>query len=842
LRVRLPPFRKDPQGAHMRLCHRAGHAVPLLTLFTLFAGCATSTVPQPENFTSNPQVVAVYAVDSVFGTLPDVLIYSTAADDAGKISTNPPPSYGSYRVEFDQPINGTTVANNADRSATIGGNATFCSPLSNNPVQLVDVGAASAPIRSSVCYDATSPLGSHPHVLIVPGDTTGGDPLTCHTFSRNAAVGTGTNVLEPNHPYGIKVDAASIQNGAGKPLAAPTGVGWQGDTFRFTTSGFKFLAAGYQDPNTGFFVWLAKPEPGFEKDLAPVGSSFQKPADANPFFVVFSEPIKVSDPSLNDVLGPGTGFIAPEIALARNDDNSDPDSAALAAFTLGAFGDPRIAEIYPGDTYEPGVSYKVTVDPALKADSGDALLNPPASGALVFTAQPGAPAVLSTGPSNGAQAQAHTFASITQDVVHNDLAGKNPAPDTVTVVGRNRPTIEFSSPVQATAPGGSTPLGTFKLTAPAPVGDVPITPSIVGGANSQIIRLSPSDPAHQLLPGTTYTISWTGVRGAATPKAFANAPFPDGSAQFTTSTFRMAVLDDPKLDTSTSNTNIGRNGFIFAGVTLVAVNLDRRTDVNPNDLKLQTATSDPNKLCPASSSCFQVIFNDTAAGVDANSLTLAELNGTTATPIPGVTVAPSTPGDTTHFTMTLPDSYQLKFGQKYEVRAKSTITNPPTGKALTAEGCTPGGAADCSDVKSFTTRRVTASVAADPASDAPTGFRVNFSDPIDPASLTPILTTANHPGAFKLFQRNPDGSLSTTPTPINCTITSPTRVVCTAASGTLVIPNQQASYLASAVFLPTLTQDPAQGGPSGPAIASTSSDPSARFSGNASANIFAPCQ
>src|SRR3954452_20178584 len=155
----------------MRLCHRAGHAVPLLTLFTLFAGCATSTVPQPPNFNSNPQVVAVYAVDSSFGTLPDVLIYSTAAGDQGKISANPPPSYGSYRVEFDQPINGSTVANNADRGTgpNPGGAASFCSPLTTNPVQLVDIDGANRVVTSSVCYDATSPLGEHPHVLIIPG-------------------------------------------------------------------------------------------------------------------------------------------------------------------------------------------------------------------------------------------------------------------------------------------------------------------------------------------------------------------------------------------------------------------------------------------------------------------------------------------------------------------------------------------------------------------------------------------------------------------------------------------------------------------------------------------------
>ncbi|TMB25161.1 MAG: hypothetical protein E6J62_21805 [Deltaproteobacteria bacterium] len=225
----------------MRLCHRAGYAVPLLTISAILAGCATSTTDQPPNFNSSPQVVAVYAIDSAFGTMPDVLIYSTAAGDTGKISTNPPPSYGSYRVEFDQPINGTSVANNADRGTgpTPGGAASFCSPLSTNPFQLVDVDGGNRVVVSSVCYDATSPLGEHPHVLVVPGRNALNDPaaapLTCNTFRADPGFGPGGNVFTPKHKYGIKVNAGTIKNAADKPLAAPSGAGWVGDTFQFTT-------------------------------------------------------------------------------------------------------------------------------------------------------------------------------------------------------------------------------------------------------------------------------------------------------------------------------------------------------------------------------------------------------------------------------------------------------------------------------------------------------------------------------------------------------------------------------------------------------------------------------
>jgi len=803
----------------MRLCHRAGYIVPLLTITAVLAGCATSTTEPPANFNSSPQVVAIYAVDSAFGSLPDVLIYSTAPGDQGKISTNPPPSYGSYRVEFDQPINGATVANNADRGTgpTPGGAASFCSPLSTNPIQLVDVDAANRVVTSSVCYDATSPLGEHPHVLVIPGrdalNTPTAPALTCNTFRADPGLGPGGNVFTPNHKYGIKVNAATIQNGGGKPLAAPT-TGWTGDTFQFTTSGQKILAAGFQDANTGFFVWLDKPEPGFEKDLAPCATTrtcpdaagnntlatFQKPADSSPFLVVLTEPI--TDPT-NDLAN--FADLSSVVTLVRADDGSDPEHGAttgLPAALGGLVADPRVIEVLTGDTFEPGQTYTLTVPAGaggIVADSGDPL---PTTATYTFATQPGTPARLSTAPANGAQAQGH--ANVAVSVAHNDVRG-NPAPaDAVAVAAITRPSIEFSSPIAGTE--GGAPTGTFTLTGPS--GAVGATPQLRAGFNQQVVRLTPTVP---LVPETIYTVSWTGVKAAAQPKAFAGQAFPDGSSQFTTATFRMAILDDPKFDTATSNTNIGRNGFAFPGVTVVAVNLDRRVDVEPAHLK---------------SGDLHVLFNNAAAGVSTSSLVISELAGTanTSTPIANFTVAPTTAGDTTNFTVTLPASYQPKFGQKYEVRAKTTITNPTTGKALKAEGA--GG----DDVKSFTTRPVTATVSANPASTTATGFKVTFSDAMDPASITPFLGTE-----FKLFERV-NGALNTTPVPISCTITSPTVVTCTATGGLGTAPR---TYLASAVFLQT-----AAAGQGGPAIVSpaVSTDQSARFFGSVSANIFAPCQ
>jgi len=155
------------------------------------------------------------------------------------------------------------------------------------------------------------------------------------------------------------------------------------------------------------------------------------------------------------------------------------------------------------------------------------------------------------------------------------------------------------------------------------------------------------------------------------------------------------------------------------------------------------------------------------------------------------------------------------------------VTDAVSGKKLKAEGCT---IADCSDVKSFTTRGVGASIAAFPSTTAPTGFNVNFTDPITAASLTPFLASE-----FKLFERDATGALSTTPTPITCTIQSATQVRCLANAP---LGNSPKSYLASAVFL-----QQAQAGQGGPAIVDpgVSTDPSAQFFGSVSANIFAAC-
>jgi hypothetical protein len=763
----------------MHLCQRAGRYVPLLSICAFWFGCATTTTDQPANFNGNPQVVAIYAVDSAFGALPDVLIYSTNPADAARISANPPPSYGSYRVEFDQPVSGQTVASQTDRADVPGDPVSFCSTTPQSPVQLVDVEAARN-VVSSVCYDATSALGSHPHVLIIPGadalSSPTATPLTCNTFTPQD--NSNGNVFTPNHQYGVQVKSGVIQGDSGKFLTSPTSGGWTNDVFQFKTSGLKILAAGTEDPDTGFLVWLDKPDLGFEKDLAPCATTktcppnnaaptFLQPTDGTPFLIVLSEPV-------SDTSG---------ITLTRSD-GSNP--AASIGTGGGLFGDPRVVEVSTGDTFEPGQTYILTVPASLTADSNDAILAtgnagsaPGIAAQYTISSALGSPGVVTTTPRNSQTAIAVLTAKATKA---DSLAV---VPTTVSV--------QFTVPVDA-APDG-TPTGTFKLSGPN--GDVPLASVKANSAkNNQVVTLTPTAA---LAPETAYTVATSGTVVGPKPASLKGQPIPGTSATFTTATFRM-------------------NRISLAGST---TNLDRRATIEPANLKDGT---------------LQVVFNTTtAAGVDSNSIVFSELDANnTATKIPGYTVAqvPPAANDLSAFTITLPPNYQSKFGQKYEVRTATTITDAASGKKLRAEGCNPASA-DCSDVKTFTTRTVgIASIDPDPSADAPTGFSVSFTDPMDPASIDLV-------NDFKLF---PVTAAGIDPNPVqglSCAITStgtdPTVVTCTAPAGTLAAPAQNVppkSFLASVVFL---SSAPAK------AVSTVSTDPSAQFAGNASATLFAPC-
>jgi len=196
-----------------------------------------------------------------------------------------------------------------------------------------------------------------------------------------------------------------------------------------------------------------------------------------------------------------------------------------------------VIEVNTGDTFEPGQAYKVTIPAALTADSGDTLGT---AKTYTFTAAAGTADVVSTTPANGAQAQS---------------AGTEPQ-------------VEFTAPVVVDAAG--TPTGTFTLTGPAgavKLASVKADPK----ANNQVVTLTPAAP---LTPETTYTISASGVKVGAHPAALAGQTFPPSTTQFTTRTFRQLLLDDPAKDAA-----------VDAAGGATPVNLDRRVDVEPLDLK-----------------------------------------------------------------------------------------------------------------------------------------------------------------------------------------------------------------------------------------------------------------
>ena len=90
----------------MRLKIPAGVSGPLLAscVATLVAGCPTGVAQQDS--ANPPKVVGVYASD-INLSLPDVALY---LDGDSRVSATAPASYGVIKVEFDQPLSGTTTA------------------------------------------------------------------------------------------------------------------------------------------------------------------------------------------------------------------------------------------------------------------------------------------------------------------------------------------------------------------------------------------------------------------------------------------------------------------------------------------------------------------------------------------------------------------------------------------------------------------------------------------------------------------------------------------------------------------------------------------------------------
>ena len=475
----------------MRLKNASGLYAPLLaTAFSaVLGGCPTPVLDPPPTFSNAPTVVAVFAVDAAYGALGDVLVYTTNASDSARVSAKPPASYGGFRVEFSQPIVGAGIANNSDRPGTSPstGPTSYCSELTaGNAITLVDVDDSTiGTIKSSVCYDPASALGSNPNVVILPGAgaafAPAVNPFTCQTFAQedgSSNPDNSGNTFKTGHKYALKFDTTKIIGGpSGKPLSLPTD--FVGGSFTFTTDDFSLMAFGYQDQNTGYFTFVDKPAKGFLKDLDPVAASaFVIPADNTPTIAIFSA---------------APGDLA-TTGCTRGDGTSN-DCAP------GNGGDNRVVAFSPGDFWESNGTYKVTIPKEVASSTAPPTLLG-ADHIYTFKSGAAAPGVRTVTPVAGAVA---------------------------IPIGVGGVSIDVQEPVDAASTTG------FVVKKAGVV--VPGTATINGGTNKQQLVYTFTPAGTLLDPNTTYTIEAKGLKVAdLTPNK--GATIADFSSTFVTATFR----------------------------------------------------------------------------------------------------------------------------------------------------------------------------------------------------------------------------------------------------------------------------------------------------------------
>ncbi len=484
---------------------------PLALLLLLAAGCPVG--PTQSDDQNAPLVTAVYATDLLQGpALGDVALF--LAGDA-RVSATAPASYSALRIEFSQTLSGPTVASLPSFN---GGTACAASP--NAIFTDLDAGVS---IPASACYDPSTPLGGGPGLTLIPGASA--DPsavFTCQAFKSAAA-------FAPNHTYSITLGAA-IKGANGKPLATPVGAGWSGATFTFRTGGFEPLAAGYQDPVTGFYHLLDKPSIGYLKDQGTEPASNFRQALAAPFVILFSD------------------FIDPasiSVSVVRTKDGTPfPASASV--------GDPRVVQVSPPVTWEPRVGYTVTLDPSLASARGGALGG--SARTWEFTAAPAKLAVLLTAPVDGASAQPATtgYTLVLQTPVD---------PASVT-----------SATVALTSGGTAVPARVF----------------VVPGTNDQVIALRPSS---RLAPATTYTVTTSKLQSAAVPVEEAGHELAGKTTTFRTATFGFSKITASGDDTGPNIDRAHVPATVVADGSLAAVFNDLPAGVTDKSLNLLEVSS-----------------------------------------------------------------------------------------------------------------------------------------------------------------------------------------------------------------------------------------------------------
>lgn len=464
----------------MRYRTLMGLSAPLLAGI-LAAGCETPLID--IKWAANPTVVAMFGTGASIGQATgtsgwsDTMFYS-AAEPA---KTSPLPAYYPHiKIEFDQPVDGATVANQANR-------ASYCTQLGatdpNIPVaaaiQFIDVDDGGASIPSSVCYDSGSYLGGHPGVTIIPG-ASATNSFTCQAFSPAGGL------LEA-HNYKIKFDTTKIKNNAGGTLKLPTGAGWSADGYQFKTDDFGILAVGYVDPNNLAVVALDKPGSGWLKDLVP-NPAFTMLADGSPLAIVLSGPVETDNHgnALGVTITRGTGEDFGGVAIGDSNDSS---------FT----GDDTVITVYPEVYWEPGATYKITTTAATKNVNTGTSLPAAQQKSWTFKAAAGTQNVVTVAPVNN-----QTGVAVSTSI-----------------------TLTFTDPVDPT-------LATVDNIQLLKGGTVVATGAPVELA-AQAWRITPTAP---LDPSTTYTVSVKNLKVAPAPAANAGKPFPAFTSTFTTANFR----------------------------------------------------------------------------------------------------------------------------------------------------------------------------------------------------------------------------------------------------------------------------------------------------------------
>jgi hypothetical protein len=715
-----------------------------------------------------PKIVGIYGVNiapqvqtpGVPGNgLPDFQLYALADPGNGDPHlaappTGPlPPAYQTLRIDFDRPMDGSTLAANPTLASAVVGPQSFCNPLPNPAIQLRD--AAGAVVPSSVCYESGSSLGQQAHVYVTPGAGTltapppAVSPFTCNAFKTATE---SNDYFKSSSTYSIRLDPAAIKSSSGQTLQLPVGAaaanaaaGWSfaNNAFNFRTAGFDVMAVGYQNTATGYVYFNAKPNAAFTpfRDPIPdavglpckVGDDPARPcrlgADDTPYLVFLTRPISPGSLSKANVALTRSSGASAEYSLSLGATLVEDASTGSTAPTP-----PDVISIAPGNpstvpcvgcspTWEPGETYTLRLQ----------------SGGLVSD---------DNLPLTGPNATSYTFTVVDAPLAAPAVvfgAANIPSRGTVNIPFTNTfARLTYLAPVATDVLGN--PIGTFALKQ-----DGTTVPSAAAVVRGQIVMLT---AASTLAPETVYTVSASGVKVAAGARN-AGAPQPDlAGSQFVTASLQLS-------------------GVVESGNAI-----NRSTSVDPASLYTGKMTA---------------VFNDLMANVTPATVVLSEAGGP---PLANETVAMGT--DASQWTIRVPAASEpFKFNQRYQIHFDQTIAGAsPTGTGHTLKVFPCASSADCSDNEFFTTLPYAPTIAStiDAAGNL-IDFTVAFKYPATPASVS----LAN---AFYIFAKNPNGTVdlgrkiqpNCTPTPAS----APTAIKCAPPAGTTFARNT--TYLYGATF------------------------------------------